>query len=447
MSLLIKALQKAEDEKKSDAKAERGDFSLSLEELPGSAIAETISEPQPEVTPQPVNQAPDETQSTPQMHEAAAASATTPASYTAKVNAEEQQKQVKRQEAATMLSAKTSQKNPGSTKKGILLFLVFLALAGFGGIEFYSYLDSLNQPNIVMAKPPVVAPAQTVVANTPPSVVAPLPENTVTEIPTSTVDVAKADVAASVDNVINKMDVALDQAKEKVGEIAAKSNAKFAKPSKSEQMAFGDPININPDTAIKVTKNATANRVSPDLASAYQAFNAGDDATAQRSYRQVLKNDIRNTDALLGMAAVAMRQGRVDDAIGWYGKVLEIEPRNTIAQSAMISATSQVDPVASESRIKNMITQQPESAYLYAALGSIYADQGAWPQAQQAYFQAFHFDADNAEYAFNLAVSLDQLGKPTLALQYYKQALELVKKTGNSNIDRTQLESRISQLN
>ncbi|MEO8417391.1 MAG: tetratricopeptide repeat protein, partial [Methylophilaceae bacterium] len=90
--------------------------------------------------------------------------------------------------------------------------------------------------------------------------------------------------------------------------------------------------------------------------------------------------------------------------------------------------------------------QQPEAAHLYAALGNLYAQQSQWPSAQQAYFQAHHFAPNNADYAFNLGVSLDQLNKPALALQYYKRAQELLPKSGASAIDRAQLESRIVQL-
>ena len=200
------------------------------------------------------------------------------------------------------------------------------------------------------------------------------------------------------------------------------------------------------DTAVKVTRNNPASGINPGLLSAYQAFNAGDDATAQRFYRQVLQGDVRNVDALLGMAAIASRQGRNEDAAGWYGKVLELEPRNSVAQAAMINMLGQSDPVASESRLKNLLAQQPESAPLYAALGNVYAEQDQWSSAQQAYFQAHRFDANNAEYAFNLAVSLDQLGKSALALQYYKRALELVAKSGAGSINQEQLKSRIRQL-
>src|SRR5690606_24036397 len=175
-------------------------------------------------------------------------------------------------------------------------------------------------------------------------------------------------------------------------------------------------------------------------------FNAGNDAAAQHYYREVLQKDVRSVDALLGMAAIAARQGRNSDALGWYGKVLEVEPRNSIAQVAMVSVMAQADPVGSESRIKNLLAQQPEKAHLHAALGNLYAEQQQWPRAQQAYFHAMHFDAANAEYAFNLAVSLDHMGKAALALQYYKKTLELLSKSGVGNVDPVQVASRIAQL-
>ncbi|PKO50080.1 MAG: hypothetical protein CVU27_09620, partial [Betaproteobacteria bacterium HGW-Betaproteobacteria-20] len=156
--------------------------------------------------------------------------------------------------------------------------------------------------------------------------------------------------------------------------------------------------------------------------------------------------DVRNVDALLGMAAIAQRQGRDADAAGWYQKVLEIEPRNTIAKSAMVNLQANNDIVGTESRIKNMLAQQPDAANLHAALGNLYAEQGQWPSAQQSYFEASRLAPSNADYAFNLAISLDQLGKSGLALKQYQRALELLNESGGSSPDRVQLEDRIRAL-
>jgi cytochrome c-type biogenesis protein CcmH/NrfG len=178
---------------------------------------------------------------------------------------------------------------------------------------------------------------------------------------------------------------------------------------------------------------------------AYQAYEAGDDATASQLYRQVLQNDPRNVDALLSLAAVAARQGHTDEAVSTYQRALELDPNNNVAQEGLIVLLGQANPTESVSRLKTLIAQQPDAAHLHAALGGVYADQNQWPDAQQAYFKAFSLDPNNAEYAFNLAVSLDQLKKPDLALNYYQQALALLTKQGGA-VDKATLENRINQL-
>ena len=105
----------------------------------------------------------------------------------------------------------------------------------------------------------------------------------------------------------------------------------------------------------------------------------------------------------------------------------------------------QQDPQTAESRIKSMLAKSPNDAGLYAALGNLYADQNQWPAAQQAYFEAFRLN-ESAGNAFNLAVSLDQMGKPKLALPYYQQALQTVQQYGASGIDKAALEARIAAI-
>jgi uncharacterized protein HemY len=72
-----------------------------------------------------------------------------------------------------------------------------------------------------------------------------------------------------------------------------------------------------------------------------------------------------------------------------------------------------------------MLKQQPEAAHLHFALGNFYARQAKWLEAQSAYFNALQGDSRNADYAFNLAVSLDHIGKQGQAVHFYKSALEL----------------------
>ena len=410
MSLLIKALEKAEQGKGSSEKAANaGDLSLELTPI-GNDVGQN-----------------NEAAITQQTH------------VLGNERQAEEKRQVSQQAAATMFAAKSGQANSSGSKKTLVVAGVSLLVLLLIGMQFYSYLQSLKQPELVIARPvlpPPNKPAETAPASNP--VASPPVEQQMAapEVPTT-----EASNTAAMSKS-EKSDKALAETKQDIDEEPAAPRR--SRSGKSQQLTFGEPVASS--EAVKITRNNPSVGINPSLLAAYQAFNAGNDVQAQGYYRQVLQSDVRNVDALLGMAAIASRQGRNNDAAGWYSKVLEVEPRNSIAQAALISASSQIDPIGSETRIKNLLTQQPEAAYLYAALGGLYSDQNRWAEAQQAYFQAYHFDDSNAEYAFNLAISLDQLGKKALALQYYRQTLDLVTRSGAAGIDRAQLESRITQL-
>ena len=201
-----------------------------------------------------------------------------------------------------------------------------------------------------------------------------------------------------------------------------------------------------PSGDIAVRQDAAAvTAVNPTLMRAYETLQSGDHAQARDLYEQVLQAEPRNLDALLGLGAIALNDGRLDDASRYYQQALELDPRNSYAQAGLISLVGGADPAASESRLKQLIARDP-SAFLYFSLGNLYAQQAQWPAAQQAYFQAFQMQADNPDYAFNLAVSLEHLGQNRPALEYYRKALELSFKKGHANFDQSLVIQRVGQL-
>jgi Tfp pilus assembly protein PilF len=185
--------------------------------------------------------------------------------------------------------------------------------------------------------------------------------------------------------------------------------------------------------------------VKPQLQAAYEALQLGDYANSRGLYAEVLADDPRSIDALLGLAAIAWKQGRSEEAGRHYGRVLELDPRNTYAQAGLIAMLGGTDRVAAESRLKQLISREP-SGFLYFTLGNLYAEQGSWPAAQQAYFQAYQFQPENADYAFNLAVGLEHLGQSNLALDYYRKALDLSFRKGRANFDQGLAIQRVGQL-
>ena len=215
-----------------------------------------------------------------------------------------------------------------------------------------------------------------------------------------------------------------------------------AKPAPAAPIAAQEEA---PRNAISISTGSSAPALNPLHAQAYEALRSGQLDEAQRLYGQLAGAEPRNVQALLGLAAIAGRQGRSEEATQRYLQILELEPRNALAQSGLIALLGRADPQAAESRLKQLIAREP-SAYLHFTLGNLYADQAQWAAAQQAYFQAHHLESANPDYAYNLAVALEHVSQPKLALGFYRRALELAAGRGRANFNLKQAQERASLL-
>lgn len=211
-------------------------------------------------------------------------------------------------------------------------------------------------------------------------------------------------------------------------------------PARSERRAT--PA-AEPEGPVRISRGEL--KVQPALARAFELLEANDLAGAARAYEQVLRGDPRNSDALLGMAAIAIRQADPRSAEAWYIRALEADPKDINAQAGLINLRGQADPHTAESRLKGLLASQPESPALNFALGNLYAGQRRWPEAQLAYFNAHTADPGNPDYLFNLAASLDQMHLPKVALDYYKAALT-ASSTRRPGFNPDQVKARILEL-
>ena len=166
---------------------------------------------------------------------------------------------------------------------------------------------------------------------------------------------------------------------------------------------------------------------------------------AQQQYSKALQQEPNNRDALLGLAAIALNRKQSGQATAFYLKLLELNPSDPEALAGLVSLQGQSDPVQSESRLKRILTQSPQAAAVHFALGNVYAQQSRWAEAQQSYFRAYSITPSNADYAYNLAISLDHLGHGKLAGDYYQRAITL-SKSGPASFDKAAVQDRNAEL-
>lgn len=191
--------------------------------------------------------------------------------------------------------------------------------------------------------------------------------------------------------------------------------------------------------------SSSTQKIDPLLDQAWQAFNSGEVELARAAWQKVLAADPRNSNALHGLAALAQQRRQPDEAAEYYLRVLEADPKDALALAALTSLRIPTDAQQTESRLKTLLAEQPDSPWLNFALGNLYARGARWADAQQAYFRAHAADPANPDYLFNLAVSLDQLRQPRLALQYYGKALVAAAKQP-AGFDAAQVATRLKTL-
>lgn len=326
-------------------------------------------------------------------------------------------------------------KQPSSISSRSWLFPVLgsaILVVGAGGWYVWSQVNKLSPTSTSRAP---VAPAP--ITQAPHDVSPPRPDTG--QIPSTTPsasDKTSAPSAPAAASVPFPEHVASAKPSSSASERAREAlirNLKDATPAKESPLS------------LKMTTGIEPPRVSAELAGAYSALRSGNYAEARKLYNQVLAGDPLNLDAHLGLATALARTGDVAGATREYRKALEIDPRNSTALAGLLVVSDQSNLGTLETDLKILMAKTPNSAPLSFALGNVYAAQSRWTEAQQAYFDAFRFEPENPDYIYNLAVSLDQLKQPKLALDYYQRALAAAGK-GGSQFDRAQAARRANEL-
>jgi tetratricopeptide (TPR) repeat protein len=230
----------------------------------------------------------------------------------------------------------------------------------------------------------------------------------------------------------------IDMAPSQTAPRALSERELLVRSLQSSRAAREPPVSLKLSPKIEVA-------VSPQMSDAYNALLRGDYADAKKRYAELVQTSPLNIDGHLGLAAAAARSGDAPLARRAYQRALEIDPRNQTAIAGLLALNDTATPDAVANELRKQISLSPNAAALHFELGNAYAADRRWSEAQQAYFEAYRLDGNNADHVYNLAVSLDQLGQSRLALEHYEKAAQVAARTG-AQFDRAAVRRRIAEL-
>jgi len=315
-----------------------------------------------------------------------------------------------------------------------LIGLLLLVVAGFG----YYYWQAVMAPGAGARLPPVPMPPPGATGATPAQVVAaPLRP---AEAAAPAEDGALLPATPKNNPQHDELERRLTQAEQQLAATQQALQAQLSAPQ-PERLP---PLAAAESGEIRVARGVKTEPLAKLLGAAYQALNQGDLAGARQQYESVLQQDGNNRDALLGLASIASREQQPAQAASHYLRLLELDPRDGAAIAGLVGLR-QGDPAQNEIRLKGILANNPDAAPVHFALGNLYAQQGRWQDAQQAYFQAYSGAPTNPDYAYNLAIGLDRLNQGKLAQTYYQRALTLAQDTAAA-FDRAALRKRLQEL-
>ncbi len=390
-----------------------------------------------------------------------------------------------RQAARAVFVAKS--KHQRLARKRRLLFIGIaagLALFGAGGYLFYSYktMTNFNAPiapanKVALPGEPVKAPIET------PSFESAKPNASLPAAPkdmprvgnnaglpeqksTSDQTAAPAQTENTLTRTASNTPQHLDAVPQSTGVPTSSSSpmATAASVSKSRQDLSAPqrepeilPLAERPrpsQPAIKITHRGSQPQTDPLLNTAYTAYQQGNFEQSRQNYQLILKTDPEHRGAMLGLAAVALRLRQTGQARDLYLRLLERDPSDLLAKVGLMTVMPKDDSVRMESELKLLLEVHPNNAPLSFFLGNVYAAGQRWNEAQQAYFNALQTASKAAspqgavspDYPFNLAVSLDHLNKPDLAIQYYREAQKLATSLP-AGFDKEALRLKLENLN
>lgn len=165
-------------------------------------------------------------------------------------------------------------------------------------------------------------------------------------------------------------------------------------------------------------------------------------------YKEVLKHEPRNDYARFSLAILYQKIGQLSQAKEIYYKILKSDPDNKEEIiSNLLSIMIEESPRDAVYVLARLLTQNPESSYIYAQSAIAYDKLNDHENAIRMLKRAIILAPNKVDYQYNLAVIYDKKGDYREALGRYSNALKGLDSNDESQIAFiNQIQSRIQSL-
>lgn len=192
--------------------------------------------------------------------------------------------------------------------------------------------------------------------------------------------------------------------------------------------SYAAPANSAPAVITRPAAHAaeTQDTLLGQLQHAHRLMLADQLDAAATAYRKLTNHANARAAALLGLAYIAQRQSHPAEADRLYRQALRLQPQEASAQAALILLLANGTLLPAISLSQAWSQHEPQQALAHALHGQLLLRARRPAEARLAYQKACQLDAGNPGYAYNLAVSLDQLQRYQEALSWYARSLQLL---------------------
>lgn len=152
----------------------------------------------------------------------------------------------------------------------------------------------------------------------------------------------------------------------------------------------------------------------------------GNTREAQLRFERAVESDPGHGRSLLELAAMAEGDGRLQDALGWNRRALDLTPHDpsvVLSMARVQHGLGNVDGVLES--LERLVALQPDNLTYLLDLGDLYMHRERWDEAERAFRGAIALAPGLADAHYRLGLLLERTSRDDAAREAYRRAIEI----------------------